>query len=308
MVILLIIAGVIILHIAFAVIELSRLKVTEYCISTEKIGKNNKLKIAVLSDIHCISFGKGNSRLFKMLYETKPDVIVISGDLINGMKRKELDFARDFLTELQSSGIPVIYEYGNHESRLKTRDEEAYNEFVRMTDGLVTVLRNNSCKLNTESAENVSFSGLDLPEYMYRQGDFTVNLEKMTEEAIKTPYKVLTDRKGSLQADTGEFENVSCGDDSLYRIVIAHDPSHFELYARAGADLVIAGHYHGGIIRLPFLGGLVSPKLEFFPRYTKGLYFFKESVMCLSAGIGWHNLPIRFMNRPEIVVINLGID
>lgn len=279
MIVFLIIVGVILLHICFAVIELGCLRVTNYRIDSSKMGTAGRLRIAVLSDIHCCKFGKNNEKLLKMLYGTNPDVIVISGDLINGMDSKEVSYGEEFLKKLKKNDIPVIYEYGNHEERLKNRDEEAFNKYTEMARQNSILLRNTTYKVNDE----ISITGLDLPEYMYRRGDFTVNLEEMCRTALNN---------GNLEADR-------------FKIVVAHDPSHFELYVRAGADLVISGHYHGGIMRLPFVGGLVSPKLEFFPKYTKGLYYCKDSVMCLSAGIGWHNLPIRFMNRPEIVVIDL---
>ena len=280
------------MHILFAIIELDRLKVTEYSVRTDKVKREDKLRIAVLSDIHCCSFGKDNSKLINMLYSAEPDLIVISGDLINGMEADEISFGEDLLQKLNQYDIPVVYEYGNHEARLNNRDEKAFIRYTGIAEENSILLRNKSYKVN----DSVRITGLDIPEYMYRRGDFTVNLEKMTAEAICSSKSVVSEAICSSDSKVSE---------EAYQIVVAHDPSHFELYSRAGADLVISGHFHGGIIRLPFLGGLISPKLELFPKYSKGLYYYKNSVMCLSAGIGWHNLPIRFMNRPEIVIINL---
>ena len=93
--------------------------------------------------------------------------------------------------------------------------------------------------------------------------------------------------------------------EGVYQILLAHNPEYFEEYAAWGADLVLSGHVHGGIMRLPLLGGVISPKLVLFPKYDGGRFYEKDSTMILSRGLGMHTLPIRIFNPAELVVIHL---
>lgn len=356
MIVVWIILGIILLHICFAMIELKCLRTTYYQIKSKLPENFGGLKIALLSDIHCCRFGKNNSKLFKLVKAAEPDVIVIAGDVINGMKPSEMDFAKEFFENLHSLEIPVFYTYGNHEERFKVKAPEVFPEYESLSKKN-TVLINNEA---TSITDGVIIGGLDLPEYIYKRGsDYTVNIQKNVENIFKTKYmknslsnseinsdfnnkidfenELDIERKTDLEGnedikdkinhennedikDKIDLENNVDIKDELalennynselykYKILIAHDPEHFELYARGGADLVLSGHVHGGIVRLPVLGGMVNPKLKFFPKYDKGIFACGESKMVLSAGIGWHNLPIRFMNKPEIVVINIVKD
>jgi predicted MPP superfamily phosphohydrolase len=89
------------------------------------------------------------------------------------------------------------------------------------------------------------------------------------------------------------------------RILIAHNPDFFEQYAAWGADVVVSGHVHGGIMRLPFFGGVVSPRLTLFPEYDGGRFEKGQAVMILSRGLGTHTLPLRIFNPGELVEIHL---
>jgi hypothetical protein len=89
------------------------------------------------------------------------------------------------------------------------------------------------------------------------------------------------------------------------RLLIAHNPDYFEQYAAWGADVVVSGHVHGGIMRLPFFGGVVSPRLTLFPRYDGGRFEKGHTVMILSRGLGTHTLPLRIFNPGELVVMQL---
>ena len=94
-----------------------------------------------------------------------------------------------------------------------------------------------------------------------------------------------------------------CADE--YNILLAHNPDYFQAYAGWGADLVLSGHVHGGIMRLPVLGGVLSPALRLFPRYDGGLYEEGKSKMVLGRGLGTHTLPIRVFNPGELIVVRL---
>ena len=96
--------------------------------------------------------------------------------------------------------------------------------------------------------------------------------------------------------------------DNAFQILIAHNPDYFEEYAAWGADLVVAGHVHGGIMRLPLLGGVLSPSMTLFPKYDGGLFRLGKAAMVLSRGLGTHTLPLRIFNPGELVVISLTPD
>lgn len=90
-----------------------------------------------------------------------------------------------------------------------------------------------------------------------------------------------------------------------FNLLIAHNPDYFDAYADWGADLTVSGHVHGGLMRLPFLGGVISPKLRLFPHYDGGRFEKDGKEMILSRGLGTHTLPIRIFNPGEMVVIRL---
>ena len=94
-------------------------------------------------------------------------------------------------------------------------------------------------------------------------------------------------------------------EEESYQILLAHNPEYFETYADWGADLTLSGHVHGGIMRLPVLGGVISPKLVLFPKYDGGHFIRKDAHMVLSRGLGMHTIPIRIFNPAELVLIHL---
>ena len=90
-----------------------------------------------------------------------------------------------------------------------------------------------------------------------------------------------------------------------YEILLAHNPDYFPEYAGWGADLVLSGHVHGGMMRLPLIGGVVSPAFKFFPKYDGGMFRIGKSVMILSRGLGMHTIPVRIFNPGELVYLKL---
>ena len=92
--------------------------------------------------------------------------------------------------------------------------------------------------------------------------------------------------------------------EGAYRILLAHNPDYFSAYAQWGADLTLSGHLHGGMVRLPKIGGLISPNWTLFPKYDHGLYTIGEKKMIVSAGLGSHTIKLRINNPPELVVLD----
>ncbi len=264
---------------AYSVTESLRFKVTDYCVKSKKIpaGLSGK-KIALLADLHCTHFGKDNYRLFKKLKELSPDIIVIAGDLCDGLSETEFDYAEGFLKSLAALGIPVYYAFGNHETKFTLRENDMYSRYCKTAGSAGCRLLRNKSEVLTQNAR---IYGLEL-----KLGHYNAKYEP--------------DRG---VPDVAEFLGIP--DPNEYNILIAHTPEYEKAYYEWGADLVLSGHVHGGLFRIPFLGGVVSPRFQPFPHYDRGLFTDGEHTMILSAGLGWHGFPFRFCNLPEIVTITL---
>ena len=233
-------------------------------------------RIAQVSDLHNSEFGKNNTELLKLLSESRPDIIAITGDLIDA-NHTDVGIALGFVQESVRIA-PTYYVTGNHEAAspqydtLKAGLEEA--GVIVLEDEAVSLERN---------GETITLLGLGDP-------DFTVKGDMFGETSamVSTKLKNLDDGEGG------------------YTILLSHRPELFETYVNCGTDLVFAGHAHGGQFRLPFIGGLVAPNQGLFPQYDAGLYTDGSTSMVVSRGIGNSIIPFRFNNRPEIVLVELN--
>lgn len=285
---LLIIAGILTIGMAaiciISRIENRTLKVTHYQIISPKLPKGFQgCRMAVLADLHNASFGENNQKLIQAIREQKPDYILIAGDMIVGKPEQGTEIPAYLITELAKE-FPVYYEKGNHESRV-ARYPETYGtlwkDYQKELNGCVTWL-DNECVTLTRDGESVHLYGLDLDMKYYK---------RFRHVQMDADYLV---RK------LGEPETNS------FRILLAHNPDYFPEYAKWGADLVLAGHLHGGMIRIPWLGGMVSPMFLFFPKYDRGRYEMDGHVMLLSGGLGNHTFKFRVNNLPELLVVELS--
>ena len=277
-------------------IETKLLKLTVYTAESRKIPDDLAgRRIVLLSDLHNTYFGDGNARLLKMIKVASPDIIIIAGDLINGRSRSDqFKYASDMLSCLSKMNIPVYYAFGNHEYRLDGcfNNEGSYKRYCEMCDKLAILTNNrtHTLKLKDNSSSDVNDSkcvdGARISGIVFPESQF------------------LPEAKYSLEKPISSF--IGDADTDRYNILIAHDPTYFDDYIKWGADLVVSGHIHGGIIRLPLIGGLISPRYCLFPKYDKGVYRNEDGrMMVVSGGIGWHTIPFRFLNRPEVVAIDL---
>lgn len=263
------------------------LKLKTYTIESKKIPDSfDGVRIAVLSDLHNKQFGVNNEELYRYLKAARPDYILSAGDLITKTRPEETGEVAQFVGSL--TGLcPVYLGNGNHELKLRQHTIPgwgitAYDRFVRQVQQFgVTVLADETVEIE-RAGEVICVSGLDLGLEHYAKGSHV-------------PMK-----KGYMEAKLGKAE------DGRFHILLGHYPNYFPEYAAWGADLVLAGHMHGGTVRLPGIGGLMSPNFEFFPTYDKGLYTRNGSTMVVSPGLGTHSINVRFgENFPEIPVIVL---
>lgn len=252
------------------------LTVNTITISNSRIPTSfSGFKIAQVSDLHNAEFGENNARLLKLLSKNEPDIIVITGDLIDA-QHTNIDIALNFVKEAIQIA-PVYYVTGNHEASL--------SQYDRLKDGLesvgVSVLDDRVVELERDG-EKITLIGLSDPDFTVK-GDVFGKVPAM----INTKLEKLTNMENS------------------YTILLSHRPELFESYVSSGIDLILCGHAHGGQFRLPFIGGLIAPNQGLFPKYDAGVFSDHNMHMIVSRGLGNSIIPFRFNNRPEIVLVEL---
>ena len=250
------------------------LELNRYTISSDRLPKAfDGYRIAHVSDLHNTEIGKDNEKLLAMLREADPDIIAITGDIIDS-RNTDIDVALQF-TKTAMEIAPCYYVTGNHEARVSEYDE--------LKEGMielgVIVLEDGRIELE-QSKETITLLGVNDPSFQtdYLFGDSETVMQSKLQDIIK---------------------------EDTYTILLSHRPELFEVYTESKVDLVLSGHAHGGQFRLPFVGGLVAPNQGLFPKYDAGLYTEENTNMIVSKGIGNSILPFRFNNRPEVILIEL---
>ena len=246
----------------------SYLVTTHYTYVSEKISEDLiGYRIVQISDLHNATFGKDNQRLMKKIEVLNPDMIVITGDVVDS-NRPDVDVALDF-AKRAAKICPTYYVTGNHENWLSTEDKQ------RLLNGLSDA---GVICLSDEVAD-------------IQMDNSTITLIGLNDESP---------RGNTLQ------NLVKNQDEETLQILLAHEPQYLEKYAMAKVDLVLTGHAHGGQFRIPFVGGLVAPDQGFLPEYTEGIHVEGQTTMVISRGLGNSVVPLRLFNLPEIVCIDIG--
>lgn len=283
--IILIIVAVFIVYCLIEMIrELRDFRVTKYRICSQKLnGIKREKKIIFLSDLHNRMYGEENERLLESIRNQHPDLILIGGDMLVRKDGNSYDKTVHFLAKLP--GIcPVYCANGNHEQKLKElpdKYEQSYEEYKKaLTASGIHMLENASETVKLDEVP-VKLSGLEIPLGAYaRFGKKELSL------------KEITDRIGEH------------GDD--YQILLAHHPGYMKEYLAYGADLILGGHYHGCVVQLPGIGGVISTNFTLFPKYSGGIYPEGEQIAVVSRGLGTHSVPLRLWNWPELIVLELS--
>ncbi len=260
-------------------IDINRFIVREYTIYTDKTDR--EYRMLLLADLHDKEFGKENYKLIDAVKRLDPDFICAVGDMLTARPGRSTDRALKFFSYI--SNYKIFYSIGNHEYRMKIYPEHyglAYADYVLALKEMgITVLENDHAYLDDT---NIRIQGLMIDRLYYKRFE----KHPMTAEYVH-----------SL---TGDF------DKDEFCIMLAHNPEYFDAYADSGADLTLSGHVHGGIIRLPIFGGVISPRLKFFPKYDGGIYEKGRAQMILSRGLGYHTLPIRLFNPGELIGVKIS--
>jgi predicted MPP superfamily phosphohydrolase len=254
--------------------------VTRYEISSDRIRE--PITCALITDLHNKVYGSDNSRLIDSIRSESPDLILCAGDLIVGTNHNSHRTALDFATRLTEIA-PVYYSNGNHETECRRYAKSKYAAYVTKLKRAGIHLLNNKCEDIVLGSTKIHIAGLE------------VSLEKYIKfRKPSCDISYIEDKVGKVPLD------------GSYTILMAHNPEFFATYGEWGADLTVSGHYHGGILRFPGLGGFISPKLRLFPDYSYGMYKNDKSVLYVTCGIGQHTLKLRLNNIPEIVNIRFA--
>lgn len=271
--------------------ELHHFCVTKYEVTSRNINSGEKgIRILFLSDLHNRVYGKNNDLLLKAIKEQSPDLILIGGDMVVGKQNLSNTAALNLVLQLPDF-CPVIYAFGNHEQR-KMELEEDRKKFLKDYCSVlerkgVIFLVNKTVELNIRG-NLFKITGLNLPMDVYAK----FHKSKITSNDIKKLTKI----------DINEQKREEQG---KYSILLAHNPTYMDAYLDCGSDMILSGHLHGGLIRIPKLGGLITPQGFLFPKYSGEMTEVGNQTVIVSRGLGSHTLNIRLFNIPEAVLITL---
>lgn len=251
------------------------LELNTYTVSSDALSDAfNGYRIAHVSDLHNAELGDGNEKLLAMLRAAEPDMIAITGDMIDS-RNTDVEVALNF-AEKAMQIAPCYYVTGNHEARVSE-----YDELKAGLEACGFIVLENEREQIEMSGEFITILGVDDPSF-------------------NTDY-LFGDSASVVSSTLAEIST----EDDVFTVLLSHRPELFDTYVACGMDLTLSGHAHGGQFRLPFVGGLVAPNQGFFPKYDSGIYTENGTNMIVSRGIGNSLLPFRFNNRPEVILIEL---
>lgn len=260
---------------------MEKFRTVAYEVHNPKI-KNN-VRFALLADLHGSIFGENNALLLEKIREYAPDAILLAGDMVVRMDPSTLDTAKTLLCTLAQT-FPVFYSMGNHESKMRTEGHVYQNEYLEYEAELKKC---GICFLKNEKTEVIlagnpfAINGLELPlEYYHKPFSPALTAGKMAELMGKPV-------SGAVN------------------ILLAHNPKYGKTYFNWGADLILSGHYHGGVLRFSRHVGAISSQFIPFPKYCCGDFYRGNQCMIVSAGLGEHTVPLRLHNPRELIFIEM---
>jgi predicted MPP superfamily phosphohydrolase len=254
---------------------------TGFSVVSPKISAES-IKIVFISDLHDRQFGKYNSYLVSIINKENPDLVLFGGDMVNSDTEntsKFLEFAKTIAQKFETYMV-----MGNHEEMMPKHIFEKLKN--SLSENGVKILDNETVSLDINET-TINLFGVMLPLYTYSG----------VEDSGEPKYSMTAEQLTSL---FGEI------DSNAYNILLAHNPLFFSEYAKWGADLILSGHIHGGIVRVPFVGGIFSPNGEIFPEYDAGEYILDSSKMIVTRGLAEYIAPLRLFNPAEVCVVELG--
>ena len=235
------------------------------------------VRILLLGDLHMTEHGPRNAGLLDAVREESPDLVLCTGDMINCSEPERSDVASDLFREL-AAAAPVCAVNGNHETKVKMQDREAYDVYMKKLRGSrVNVLNNRSMRVRV-NGNAIDVTGLELPRSCYRKF-----------------------RRHALRADVIR-KKIGVPHEGVFTVLLAHNPYFAETYFEWGADLTLSGHNHGGVMRIG-RQSLLSPYGYPLPRYGYGHFEKDGRHLVITSGLGEHTIPFRIMNPMEAVLV-----
>lgn len=251
-----------------------RIEVTQYTVESENLPHAfDDYTIVQISDLHNASFGKGQKDLLEKIVAEKPNIIAITGDLIDSDHtdvKKAMELVKGAVKV-----APVYYVSGNHEAWSK-KYPTLWKEMLK-------------------SGVNILTQG-GVPQ---RRAGETIMIYGLDDPCMGGAKEFEGDEEAKLASGMARYEK------EYYTILLSHRPEYFKNYVARNMDLVLAGHAHGGQVRIPFIGGVYAPGQGFFPKYTAGTFTDKNTTMVVSRGLGNSAFPVRVNDSPELVVVHL---
>lgn len=255
--------------------ENTKLQVSNYNIINNNISVDfNNYKIVQISDFHNNKSNTLINDLIKEIEKQKPNIIVLTGDLIDSNKT-DIEVAINFIKNINNIA-PIYFISGNHESNISN-----YSEFKEQLEENNVIILDNKVEILKINESEINLIGIDDPRMTNENGVSDSEIVKV--ELANAKYN-----------------------ENKYSILLSHRPELFDTYVEKGINLILTGHAHGGQISIPFIGRIVAPNQGFFPKYTSGIFEENKTTMVVSRGIGNSILPFRINNRPELVIITLN--
>lgn len=262
---------------------MEKFRTVTYEIHNPKIKKGSTVRFALLADVHGSVFGEKNRILVERIEKWNPDAILVAGDMVVRREPATIKSAQCFLEQI-SRKYPVFYAPGNHESKMRDAGYEYHREYQEYEDSLKQA---GICMLYNERAE-----------FEAKRNHFVITGLELPLEYYKKPFSPgLTREKIKELAGGPAPERIN--------ILLAHNPKYGDCYFRWGADLILSGHYHGGIFRFSRHIGAISSCFIPFPRYCCGDFYRGSQCMLVSAGLGEHTVPLRIHNPRELILIEM---
>lgn len=267
--------------------------VRHYNVDAKSKNNGTDWKIVFLSDLHNKEYGERNIHLLNAIRKEEPDLILVGGDMLIRSTEEKTEKAVAFLCQLPSVA-PVYCANGNHEQKMKECEEKYGKIYERyrkqLVDSGIHMLENTVEKVRL-GLEDVQIGGVEIPLSFFSKQLWWKHYDSFHD---KSPEHLMP----------GQFDMRTRKEGGPYKILMAHQALYAETYAEWGMDLVLCGHLHGGVVRIPGIGGVISPQLTFFPKYSGEHSRYKDSDIIVSKGLGGHSIPIRLFNRAEVIVIH----
>lgn len=253
-----------------------------YQIKMKKLNGGQSVRFAVLADLHGLVFGNENQDLFRAIETSGADAVLVAGDMVVSADTSTAKAVAGFFCRLVNV-LPVFYVMGNHENKMLLNPEtsEAYINYERVLTSAGVCFLHNECISMEIKGNTFTFYGLELPMEYYRKPSSPYPDEEVLEKLVGKP--------------------------SSYGIsvLLAHNPKYGDAYFQWGADMILSGHYHGGVLRLSEHHGLACPQYLFLPPYCCGDFHREGRHMLVSAGLGEHTVPLRIHNPRELLLAEL---